>query len=165
MDKRMEAGLNQQINMEFGAAYLYLSMAAYFESKQLPGFAHWMRLQSQEELGHGMRIFDHILERGGVVELGALEAPLAEFESPRAVFEQSLEHEQRVTASIQRLYAQALEVGDYAAEVMLQWFVTEQVEEEASASAVVGQLELIGDHGPALLMLDRELAARAGDEE
>ncbi|UCC83351.1 MAG: ferritin [Gemmatimonadota bacterium] len=163
---KMEKALNSQINAELYSAYIYLSMAAYFESKDLPGMANWMTAQAQEEVAHAMKIYQHIVERGGRVSLAAIEGPPNEWASPTAVFEAAYKHEQHVTKLIHDLVALSIEEKDYPSKSMLDWFVDEQVEEEASASAIVAKLQMIGDNGPALLMLDRELGARqAGAEE
>jgi ferritin len=165
-NKTMQDAMNNQVQAELYSSYIYLSMAAYFESSNLPGAANWMRLQAQEELAHATKFFDHLNERGGRVTLMAIDAPPAEFESPLAVFKMAYEHEQKVTGMIHDLYKLALEQNDYPALSMLQWFVDEQVEEEQSALAVVEQLEMIGDNKMGLFMIDRELGQRqAGAEE
>jgi ferritin len=161
----MVAGINDQVAKEFYAAYLYLSMAAYCDGKNLPGFAHWMRMQFQEELGHALRLFDFVLERGGQAELQAIDKPPVDFGSPLDVMKAALAHEQKVTASINRLYELADKEKDYPTQLMLQWFITEQVEEERSVGDIIAQLELAGDGGPALLMMDRQLAGRRPEEE
>jgi ferritin len=161
----MVAGINDQVAKEFYAAYLYLSMAAYCDGKNLPGFAHWMRMQFQEELGHALRLFDFVLERGGQAELQAIDKPPVDFGSPLDVMKAALAHEQKVTASINRLYELADKEKDYPAQLMLQWFINEQVEEERSVGDIIAQLELAGDGGPALLMMDRQLAGRRPEEE
>lgn len=158
--KKMQKALNDHLNAELYAAYLYLAMAAYFESTHLPGFAHWMRLQSGEEMGHAMRFYEYINERGGRVELQAIDKPPVNFKSPLVVFEQALKHERVVSKEIDKLFDMARKEKDYASEVFLQWFVTEQVEEEKSAGEVVEALNMIGDQRPALLMYDRELGKR-----
>jgi ferritin len=163
LTEAMQNAINQQIKDELYSAYLYLSMAAYFEANSLPGFARWMRAQSQEEVAHAMKFFDFVNERGGRVELQAIEQPTAEFASPLAVFEATYEHEQKVTSLIHHLYEVALEENDYAAQVMLHWFIEEQVEEEASASEIVDTLERVGDKEQALIMLDRELGQRGAE--
>jgi ferritin len=159
----MQNAINEQIKDELYSAYLYLSMAAYFEAASLPGFASWMRMQSQEEVDHAMKFFDFVNERGGRVELQAIEQPTVEFESPLAVFEATYEHEQKVTGLIHNLYALAVEEKDYAAQVMLHWFIDEQVEEEATASQIVDLLERIGDKDQGLIMIDRELGRRGAE--
>jgi len=160
LSKKMQDAMNDQIQIELGSAYVYLSMAAYCEANNLPGFANWMQMQFQEELDHAMKFFVFVNDRGGRVLLQAIEQPPAEFASPTDVFEQTLAHEQMVTASINALYKLAVEEGDYASQNFLNWFVTEQVEEEKSASEVLDTLKMIGDQGHALLMLDRELGQR-----
>jgi len=163
LGKAMQDGINEQIKNELFSAYLYLSMAAYCEAESLPGFAHWMRLQAQEEVAHAIKFFDFVSERGGRVTLHAIDQPQVEFDSPLQVFEMTLEHEKKVTAMIERLYELALEEKDYAAQVLLQWFIEEQVEEEASASQILDSLKLAGAKGQALLMMDSNLAGRSGD--
>jgi ferritin len=161
----IQDAMNQQMKNEFYAAYQYLSMAAYCESENLPGFAHWMRTQAREETEHAMKFYDFILDRNGRVVLQAIEGPVVEFGSPLEVFERALEHEQKVTAMINDLYGLAVRENDYASQTFLQWFVTEQVEEEKNTGDVVETLKMIGDKSEALFLLDRELARREGDEE
>jgi len=165
LSEKMQNALNDQIKHELDSAYVYLSMAAYFEAENLPGFAHWMYMQREEELEHAMKLFRHVNERGGRVKLQALDEPPASFKSPLDVFEKSLKHEQKVTALIHELYDLALKEKDYPAQVMLQWFIDEQVEEEDNAGSVVDTLKRAGDNDAALLMLDRELAKREPEEE
>jgi len=160
MGERLQETINEQINKELYSAYLYLSMSAYCEAEGLSGFAVWMRAQAQEEVGHAMRFFDHVNARGGRVVLKAIEVPPPIWKSPLEMFEQVLEHERKVTGMINRLYQLALGENDYATQIELQWFITEQVEEEESACAVVEQLKRIGDQPMGLLMLDRELGQR-----
>ena len=160
MGERLQEAINEQINKELYSAYLYLSMSAYCEAEGLSGFAAWMRAQAQEEVGHAMRFFDHVNTRGGRVVLKAIEVPPPIWKSPLEMFEQVLEHERKVTGMINRLYQLALSENDYATQIELQWFITEQVEEEESAGAVVEQLKRIGDQPMGLLMLDRELGQR-----
>ena len=163
LSKSMQDAINEQIKNELYSAYLYLSMSAYCETNSLPGFARWMRAQSQEEVEHAMKFFAFVNERGGRVVLQAIDQPPLEFESPRAVFEQTLEHERKVTGLIHSLYELALEEKDYAAQILLHWFIDEQVEEESSAAQILDTLEMIGDKGQALVMLDRELGKRGAD--
>jgi len=165
LKKAVEEALNKQINAELYSAYLYLAMSAYCESVNLPGFAHWMRLQYQEEIAHAMRLFDYVNDRGGRVILEAIDQPPAEFQSPLEMMKQTLEHERKVTASINRLYELALKENDYATQNHLQWFITEQVEEEKSSADIVEQLKRIGEQSTALLMLDQQLGARAPEAE
>lgn len=159
----MEAAINEQVNAEFYSSYLYFSMALYFEQMNLKGFANWMHLQAHEEWGHGKRLVDHILERGGTPALKAIAKPVAAWKSPLAVFRESLKHEQKVTRLIGNLYNLAKAEKDHATEIALQWFVSEQVEEEASVGEVIEKLEMAGDKGHALLIVDRALAERKKD--
>lgn len=161
MDARVQQALNDQIRHELESAYIYLSMCAHFEAENLTGFAHWMRQQSREELAHAMRLFEYMHDRGGRVTLQALEQPPTAFGAPLAVFEQALEHERHISRLIGECYATAGAAGDTATQVMLQWFVTEQVEEEKSAGQAVDQLRMAGDNRAALFILDRQMAARA----
>lgn len=156
----VENAINDQVSQEFQAAYLYLSMSGHFETCGLRGFARWMRLQSQEEIQHGMKLFDYVLARDGRVRLGALDAPPTKFGEPLDVARQVLEHERRVTQLINRLYEVAAQERDYVTAAQLQWFLTEQVEEEKSAGEIVARLELAADNPNAILLLDRELGAR-----
>ena len=152
--------MNDQVQHEFHAAYLYLSMFAYFESINLPGFAHWMRMQWQEEIGHAMKFLDHINERGGRVQLQAIEQPPVEFESPLDAVAQALAHEQKVTGQINEIYALAVQENDYASLSTLKWFVDEQVEEERSTGDIVKRLKMAKDQTGALLMMDAHLGQR-----
>jgi len=161
--KGVVAGINDQIAKEFYAAYLYLAMAAYCDAESLPGFAHWMRMQHDEELGHALRLFDFLLEKGERVQLKAIDKPPLKFGTPLEVIKAALAHEKKVTASINKLYETAVKEKDYPAQLMLQWFISEQVEEERSASDIIAQLEMAGDSGPALLMMDRQLASRQAE--
>jgi ferritin len=169
--QRMQEAINEQVMHEAFSAYLYASMAAYFHANGLDGMARWMMAQAQEEVGHALRFFDHINERGGRVELLAIEKPQAEWDSPLAAYKAALAHEEFITGRIDGLVKLAREENDNAAEIMLQWFVTEQVEEEDSVSKVIDMLEIAGEKGPGLLMADRELGQRVaaplptGEEE
>jgi len=160
LNKKVQDAINEQIKNELYSAYLYLSMAAYSEASNLPGLAHWMRLQSQEEVEHAMKFFDFINDRGGRVVLQAIDQPPTEFESPLAIFEQTLEHERKVTAMINQLYELALRENDYPSQVLLQWFIEEQVEEEKNAEQILQTLKMIGDKPQGLVMVDRELGRR-----
>ena len=160
ISKKMEEALNGLLNAELYSAYLYLSMEAYFESVNLPGFANWMRAQTQEELMHAMKFYDYIIERGGRVILRLIDAPPADWDSPFAVFEATLEHEQKVTGLINDLVHLAREEKDNASGIFLQWFVNEQVEEEDNVGKVLGQLKLIKDSPEALFMMDKEMRQR-----
>ena len=159
----MQNAMNEQIHKEFFSAYLYLSMAAYFEEKNLAGFAHWMRIQEAEEREHAMKFYNFVLERGGKVILKALEAPKTEWKSTLELFEEAAAHEAMITASIHALYELAMKEKDYSALTMLQWFITEQVEEEKNTADIVANLKLIEDRGTAVLMLDHHLAKRGGE--
>jgi ferritin len=160
ISKKMEAALNGQINAETYSAYLYLSMAAYFESVNLPGFAHWMKVQTQEEMVHALKFYNFIQDRGGKVALAAIAAPKTEWKSAADAFGDAYKHEQKVTAMINGLVELAQKEKDKAADTFLQWFVTEQVEEEKSPYDILQQLKMAGNNPSALLMLDRELGAR-----
>jgi ferritin len=164
----MQTALNGQLNAELYSSYLYLSMNAYFKSVNLDGFANWMHYQAQEELEHSLKFYDFIIQRGGKVVLSQIEAPPTEWDSPMAVFEATLAHEQKVTGLINDLVEIALDERDHATNIFLQWFVSEQVEEEESVSGVLEQLKLMGDAQGGLFMIDRELAKRSpsgGSEE
>ncbi len=163
LSPKMEKALNDQITAEFYSSYLYLSMSAWFASENLMGMAHWMGLQAKEEWGHGMKIYDFVLERGGTVTLGAIDAPPAEFKSPLAIFEAAYGHEQKVTGLINDLADTAAEENDKATAIMLQWFISEQVEEEASALEIVEKLKLIQDSPNGLFMMDSVLGRRGSD--
>lgn len=156
----MQDALNRQIGYEFASAQVYLAMSAYCAAQNYNGFAHWLRVQSQEEHAHALRFFDMVLDRGGQVTLPAIEAPPAAFESLLDVMQQTLANEQKVTALIQELYALAVRENDFTTQAQLQWFLTEQVEEERTAETVVAQLRQIGGQSAALFLLDRELATR-----
>jgi ferritin len=161
----VEAAINDQISKEFFASYLYLSMAAYFEVQSLPGFAKWMRVQADEERGHAMRLFDYLIDAGGRVRLQAMPEPTAEFKGALHVMQESLEHEQKVTASIRKLYELADKEKDYATQMHLQWFITEQLEEEKQVTDIIARLKLAGDNSVALLLIDSELGGRAPEGE
>jgi ferritin len=163
ISKTMQDAMNDQINKELYSSYLYLSMAAYFEDRNLPGFAHWMRIQETEEREHAMKLYDFLLERGGKVMLKAIDAPKTEWVSTLEVAQEVAAHEAKVTASIHALYETALKEKDYPTQVMLQWFITEQVEEEKNAAEIVANLKLIEERGTAVLMLDHRLSKRGGE--
>ena len=160
VNQKIQEAFNKQINAELYSSYLYLAMSAYFMSISLTGFANWMRVQAQEELVHAMKFFDFVNERGGRVALGAIDGPPTAWDSPLQAFQDAYDHEQKVTALINGLVDLAIEERDHAANAFLQWFVTEQVEEEASADAVVQQLKLAGGAGGGIFMIDRELGQR-----
>lgn len=158
--KKIEGAFNRQINAETFSAYLYWSMSAALEGMNLPGFANWMRIQAQEEMTHAIKFYNHIIERGGVVTLTAIDAPETHWDDVKAVFEATLAHEQKVTALINALMDLALAEKDHAATMFLQWLVTEQVEEEATAMDMLGKLEIAGSTAGGLYMLDKEMAGR-----
>ena len=158
--KKVQKALNNQINAELYSAYLYLAMSAYFQSINLSGFAGWMQVQAQEEVGHAMRMYAFLLDRDGTIELKAIDAPQKKWEGPLAAFEDALAHEQKVTALIGNLVEISVQEKDHATQTFLQWFVTEQVEEEATASDIVGKLKLVGNEGNGLYMMDGELGQR-----
>ncbi|HIU64956.1 MAG TPA: ferritin [Candidatus Avacidaminococcus intestinavium] len=160
MNTKMQTAINDQIQKEFYSAYLYLAMSAYCEESNLSGFAKWLKVQYHEEMEHGMKLMEHLLERGGKVTLGALAAPPSEFGTPLVMFTEVLKHEEYITANINELYEVALAEKDYPVQVMLQWFITEQVEEESNATTILEQLKLVGDNKGALIMLDKELGQR-----
>lgn len=156
----LSEAINEQIKHEFDSAYVYLAMATSFEEASLPGFASWMRQQSEEEVEHGKKFLNFLIDRGEHVRLLGIDQPPDSFREPLDVFEQALEHERFITAKIHGLYEMAVEERDYPAQVLLNWFVEEQVEEEQAAAAAVDRLRLAGDDGPALLQLDREFGQR-----
>ena len=156
----MEEALNSQTNEELFSAYLYLSMAAYFHAEGLDGMAGWMRLQAKEEVEHALRIFDHLVERGGKVTLKALAEPQGNWDSPLAAFQAAYEHERYITGKIHELVDLAQAERDHAAFQMLQWFVAEQVEEEDQTKKAVELLERVGPDGRGILMIDQRLGAR-----
>ena len=160
LGERIQKALNEQINAETYSSYLYLSMSTWFESNNFKGFAKWMRIQALEESCHVLKIMDYIHEQGGRVLLTAVEAPDTEWDSPLAAFEAAYAHEQLVSGLIGKLMDIALEERDHASTIMLQWFVSEQVEEEATADEIVQQLKLMADAPGGLFLLDREMSAR-----
>jgi len=160
IDKKMQKALGDQINAEMYSFYLYLSMSAWFESVNLHGFAHWMKIQSREEMAHAMKIYDFVIERGGRPDFAAIEKPAATWTTPLAAFQAAYKHELVITASIYKLAELAAAIKDHATASFLKWFIDEQVEEQANSDAVVQKLRLAGDATGALFMIDRELAAR-----
>ncbi|GAB6038717.1 ferritin [Fundidesulfovibrio butyratiphilus] len=160
LSPKMEAALNDQVKWEAWSAYLYLSMASYFESVGLMGFANWMKVQEKEEKFHSERFYSYTFERGGRIRLQPFEAPQSDWDSPLAAFGDALKHEQGVTARINALMDLAIEERDHATGSFLKWFIDEQVEEESSVTDVINKLKLIKDNPSALYMLDQELAAR-----
>ncbi len=160
LTKTLGAAMNEHLSKELYAAHLYLAMSAYFDANNLPGCTAWMRAQADEERMHGMKFYEYIYDRGGTVELMAIDKPPSSFASALDAFQQAHEHERQVSDAINALYAQALSENDYASQVFLQWFVEEQVEEEKTAGDIVQTLEMVGDSTAALLMFDRELGRR-----
>ena len=157
---KIEKALNEQINAEMFSAYLYLAMVAYFQDKNLSGFANWMTVQNQEETFHAMKFFRYVSERGGRVTLGGIEKPQFEWESPLAAMEAAQKHEAYITGRITSLEDLAIKEKDHATASFLGWFVDEQVEEEDNVNAVVQKLRLVGSDGGGLFMMDRDMATR-----
>jgi ferritin len=164
LSKKMEKALNDQINAELASSYIYLSLAAYFESENLEGFAGWMQAQAQEEVGHAMKIYSYIHSRGGRVLLTAIKDPQTAWDSPTAGFEAALDHEKKITKRINDLVELANSQDDHASHQFLMWFVAEQVEEEESVSRVVDKLKMIDGAPGGMFMMDRELARRAYEQ-
>lgn len=165
LSKRMEEALNEQINAEIWSAYLYLSMSAYFEADNLPGFANWMKIQWQEELTHATKFFDYVHERGGKVVLKPIAAVKTDWKDAIEAFEETFGHEKHVSSLINNLVNIAVEEKDHATNNMLQWFVAEQVEEEAAAEEILNHLKRIDGFGHGIIMLDRELKQRSFVDE
>ena len=160
LSKKMQDAFNEQINAEIWSAYLYLSMSAYFEDKNLPGFANWMKTQWKEEIFHAMKMFDYVNERGGRALLKPIAEVQTEWSDAIDVFTETLNHERKVSGLINNLVSLAMSEADFASNNFLQWFVAEQVEEEATAEHLLEQLKMINGIGHGMLMLDRELAQR-----
>lgn len=160
LSEKVITAINEQINHELFSAYLYLSMSAYFEASSLPGFAKWTRMQAQEETEHALKFFDYIADRGGRIELQAIDKPQKEWGSALEAFKAVLEHEQKVTSLINKLYATAVVEKDYATEVLLHWFISEQVEEEKNATAIVDQLQMMEEHKAAIINIDHHVGKR-----
>jgi len=165
LNKRIESAINDQINAEIWSAYLYLSMSAWFEGQNLPGFANWMKVQWQEEVSHAMKFFDYVHERGGKVTLQPIAGVKTDWKDLVEVFDETLTHERHVTSLINNLVNIAIEEKDHATNNMLQWYVSEQVEEEANAEAILEELKMIGGHGHGILMIDREMRGRSFVDE
>jgi ferritin len=161
LTKPVQDAINAQIQFELNSAYTYLALSSQCESENLSGCAKWLRVQWEEEVGHAMKFMDYVNERGGVVTLGAIDKPAVNTKMPKEIFEYVLAHEQKVTASINKLYELALAEKDYPTQGLLQWFIKEQVEEEKTATEIVALMNLAGSNGPSLLMLDRQLGMRA----
>lgn len=162
MKKPLQDAVNEQLNFELSSAYLYLAMSAYCESRNLPGTAHWLRTQFKEEQGHAMKFYTHLADRGVEVVLASMPKPPAKFGSLTKLFEDVLAHEQKVTARIHALLEMARKDKDPALEGELAWFVKEQVEEEKNAGNILSRLKLVGEHGPAIFLLDKALGERQG---
>jgi ferritin len=162
--KGLQKAMNDQVRKEFESAYIYLSMAAWMEDQTLPGFAAWLRQQAREEAGHAMKIYDHLIDRGCRVELQPLAGPPTDFKTSLDVFQEVKKHEEQVTKSINELYGLAVDDRDYASQVFLEWFITEQVEEEKNSSQVLESVRRVGDNQAALVMLDRELGQRTPED-
>ncbi len=160
LNQKVEKLMNEQINAEFYSAFLYLSMSAYFERMNLPGLANWTYVQYLEETTHALKFFKYVNERGGNVRLATIKEPPVEWKSPLHVFQEIYKHEQHVTALINNLVDASIQEKDHASNNMLQWYVAEQVEEEANAQLIMGHLERIGESKDGLFMLDKELSAR-----
>ncbi len=161
LSQKVQDAFNKQINAELFSSYLYLSMAAYFEAKDLKGMAHWMNIQANEEKAHAMRFFDFINDRSGRVTLTQIEAPKTEWKSPLEVFEEAYKHEIKITGMINELFTLVAIEKDGAGHDFLEWFCREQVEEEANAQLIVAQLKRVGDNGVGLYLLDQELGKRS----
>jgi len=164
MSAALQRAMNDQIQKEFYAHYLYLAMSAWFEERNFEGFAKWMRIQADEERTHAMRIFDFVLDRGGKVRLEAIPEPGTKWKTALEVFDDARKHELMVSGSINDLYARATSEKDYATQVMLQWFITEQVEEEKTSTSLAERLRLVGDSATGLIILDRQLGERTRAE-
>ncbi|MFA4922680.1 MAG: ferritin [Ignavibacteriaceae bacterium] len=160
INEKIEKALNAQINKEFFSSYLYLSMSSYFESKNLTGMAAWMKIQADEEHLHAMKFYAYVIQKGGRAILASIEPPKSDWKSVLDVFEDTYTHEQFITASIDELVNLSLELKDHATNNFLQWFVTEQVEEEANVTKIIDDLKMIGDNSYGIFMLDRELGTR-----
>jgi len=165
ISKKIEKEINEQINAEFWSAYLYLSMSSYFVSKNLPGFANWMKVQYQEEISHALKFFNYLNERGGRVILEPIKEVKTEWKDEVEVFQETLKHEQHVTSLINNLINSAIEEKDHATNNMLQWYISEQVEEEANVDEILQQLILLEGNKYGLLMLDREMRQRTFVDE
>ena len=160
ISEKMQEALNEQVNKEFYSAYLYLAMSAYCDTIGLPGFSNWMRQQYEEESLHVTKMYDYILDQGGRVHLKQIDEPPKEYGTPLDIFETTLEHEQFVTGCINELMEMANNERDYATQTFLQWYVTEQVEEEANVNDIVAPLRMVGDDKSGLMMIDQQLATR-----
>ena len=160
LNPKLLKALNKQINEEYYSSYLYQAMVAYMEDMNLDGCAHWMKMQAEEEHQHALKIFDYVIDRGGRVELFTVKAPPLTWESPQAAFEDALAHEKFMTENISKLADLAQLEKDHATNNLMQWYVTEQVEEEANVDDILKKLKMVGSSGPGLFMIDRELMTR-----
>lgn len=160
---QLHEALNKQVNLEFGSAYLYLSMAAYFDAQSLDGFSQWMKEQAKEEVMHAMKIYQYILDREGEVTMLAIAQPITKFSSVLEVFEKALEHERKLADALNDLAGITLQVKDNTSHAFLEWFLNEQVEEVATASTICDKIRLIGNNGHGILMLNNELGQRKGE--
>lgn len=161
ISNKLQDAINDQIQAEMDSAYIYLAMSVYSESQNLSGFAHWLKTQYSEEMEHAFKLLNYLVERGGIVKLQAIAAPAVEYGSPVEVFEKVLAHEIHITGLITKLYELAIAEKDYAAQIFLQWFIEEQVEEEANAENVLVRLQMIGNSSGSLLYIDKGLGKRA----
>lgn len=161
INNKLQDAINNQIQAEMDSAYIYLAMSLDSEGKNLRGFAHWLKAQYQEEMEHAFKLVNYLVERGGTVKLQTITAPAVEFGSPVEVFEKVLAHEIHITSLIHKLYEVAIAEKDYAAQIFLQWFIEEQVEEEGNAEAILARLKMIGNSNGSLLYIDKELGKRA----
>lgn len=161
----MQDALNDQIQAEFFSAYLYLAMAAYMESLNLDGFANWMRIQAQEELTHAMKFYAYVNDAGARVILQAMDSPPSEWKSPLAAFQAALDHEKHMTRRIYAIADLSIEEKDHATNNLLQWFISEQVEEESNVDGIIQKLKMVGDKGAGMFMVDRDLAQRVFVDE
>jgi len=160
IDSKMETALNKQINEELFSSYLYFAMAADFESKNWTGMSNWMKIQAQEEMGHALKLYNWIIGRGGKAVFSAIEKPQETWDSALEVFENAYKHEQHITSCFYDLTKTTRDIGDIATEIFLQWFVTEQVEEEANASEIVEKIKKLKGSPNGMIMLDKELSSR-----
>lgn len=162
--KKVQSALNDQIQREMQSAYIYLGMSAYCESESLPGMAAWFRRQFDEEQQHALKLYDFVLDRDGTVELKPMTAASTSYSSPLSVFETALEHERKVSAAINELYDLVLREKDFASQALLDWFVTEQVEEEKIVGQIVDDLKRIGSDGNGMFQLDKDLGTRTPED-
>jgi len=164
LDNQLKKAINEQINKEFYSSYLYLAMAAHFDANALPGFAHWMKVQAAEEWEHGMKFYEYLYEVGAEVELAAIPCPPLKFGSPKEIFEEVYAHEQTVTASINAIYELAKKVNDPKTELMLHWFINEQIEEEKNDRDILDQLEMSGGTPFGLMFLDHNVLGKRKED-